>query len=109
MRQAAEDREQFVRHDCAFHDVIAAAAGNATMAALLSGISSRTLRARVRRLIDDDVVRRTLDEHAAILDAIEARDPALARAAATMHVATTEASLRRRLTGTGGPPASAAS
>ena len=66
-----------------------------TMAALLSGISSRTLRARVRRLIDEDVVRRTLDEHTAILDAIAARDPALARAAATMHVATTEASLRR--------------
>jgi GntR family transcriptional regulator, transcriptional repressor for pyruvate dehydrogenase complex len=87
--------EQFVRHDAAFHDVISAAAGNATMAALLSGIASRTLRDRVRRLIDSDVVRRTLDEHTAILDAIAAGDPALARAAATMHVANTEAALRR--------------
>ena len=58
------------------------------MAALLSGISSRTLRTRVRRMIDEDVVRRTLDEHTAILDAIAAGDPALARAAATMHIAT---------------------
>jgi GntR family transcriptional repressor for pyruvate dehydrogenase complex len=65
------------------------------MAALLSGIASRTLRDRVRRLIDSDVVRRTLDEHTAILDAIAAGDPALARAAATMHVANTEAALRR--------------
>ena len=97
MRQAADDRELFIRHDAAFHDIVSAAAGNATMAALLSGISSRTLRARVRRLNDDDVVRRTLDEHTAILDAIADRDPALARAAATMHVATTEASLRRML------------
>ena len=69
------------------------------MAAMLSGISSRTLRARVRRLIDSDVVRQTLDEHTAILDAIAAGDPALARAAATLHVATTETSLRRMLAG----------
>jgi len=97
MRQSADDGEQFIRHDAAFHDIISAAAGNATMAALLSGISSRTLRARVRRLIDENVVRRTLDEHTAILDAIAAQDPVLARAAATMHVATTQASLRRKL------------
>ena len=95
----AGDGEQFVRHDAAFHDIISEAAGNATMAALLSGISSRTLRARVRRLIDSDVVRQTLDEHTAILDAIAAGDPTLARAAATLHVATTETSLRRMLAG----------
>ena len=95
----AGDGEQLVRHDAAFHDIISEAAGNATMAALLSGISSRTLRARVRRLIDSDVVRQTLDEHTAILDAIAAGDPTLARAAATLHVATTETSLRRMLAG----------
>jgi GntR family transcriptional repressor for pyruvate dehydrogenase complex len=110
MRQASGDPEQFVRHDAAFHEVIAGAAGNATMAALLSGISSRTLRARIRRMtFDEDVVRRTLDEHTAILDAIAARDPALARAAATMHIATTEASLRRRLAARAREAASAAS
>lgn len=97
MRQAADDREQFIRHDVAFHDIVSRAAGNATMRTLLAGISTRTLRARLRRLVDEDTVTRTLDEHTAILDAIAARDPALARAAATMHVATTEASLRRML------------
>lgn len=97
MRQAAEDRDQFIRHDVAFHDIVSTAAGNATMRTLLAGISTRTLRARVRRLASEDVVTRTLQEHTAILDAIAARDPALARAAATMHVATTEASLRRML------------
>ncbi|HVH24638.1 MAG TPA: FadR/GntR family transcriptional regulator [Pseudonocardia sp.] len=109
MRQTTGDPEQFVRHDAAFHEVVAGAAGNATMAALLSGISSRTLRTRIRRMIDEDVVRRTLDEHTAILDAIAARDPVLARAAATMHIATTEASLRRRLAAQAGETASAAS
>jgi GntR family transcriptional repressor for pyruvate dehydrogenase complex len=109
MRQTTDDPEQFVRHDAVFHEVVAGAAGNATMAALLSGISSRTLRTRIRRMIDEDVVRRTLDEHTAILDAIAARDPVLARAAATMHIATTEASLRRRLAAQAGETASAAS
>lgn len=109
MQQSVGEPEQFVRHDAAFHEIIAAAAGNATMAALLSGISSRTVRARIRRVIDGDVVRRTLDEHAAILDAIAARDPALARAAATMHVASTEASLRRRLAAPAGEATSVAS
>jgi GntR family transcriptional repressor for pyruvate dehydrogenase complex len=98
MRQAGDDRERFIRHDVAFHEIVSAAAGNPTMTALLSGISNRTLQARVRRLIGEDVVRQTLDEHAAILAAIAAGDPALARAAATMHVATTESSLRRMLT-----------
>ena len=109
MRQTVGDPEQFVRHDAAFHEIVARAGGNLTMAALLAGISSRTVRARVRRMIDEDVVRRTLDEHTAILDAIAARDPALARAAATMHVATTETSLRRRLAARAQEAASAAS
>jgi GntR family transcriptional regulator, transcriptional repressor for pyruvate dehydrogenase complex len=98
MRQAVDDREDFVRHDLAFHDVVSAAAGNATMATLLAGLSRRTLRNRFGTgPLGGESRRRTIDEHQAILDAIEAGDPVLAGAAATMHVATMEASLRAAL------------
>ena len=43
MPQAGDD-EQLVRFAAAFHDIISEAAGVATMAALLSGNSSRTPR-----------------------------------------------------------------
>jgi GntR family transcriptional regulator, transcriptional repressor for pyruvate dehydrogenase complex len=100
MRAAGSDIDALVVHDTTFHATVAAAAGNATMAALLTGISSRTLRARTwRGLVDTDAHLTTVAEHHAILDAIAARDPFLARAAATVHVATTERSLRRLLAG----------
>jgi GntR family transcriptional repressor for pyruvate dehydrogenase complex len=98
MRQVVDDREEFVRHDLAFHDVLSAAAGNATMATLLAGLSRRTLRSRFgARPLGGESRQRTIDEHQAILDAIEAGDPVLARAAATMHVASMEAALRSAL------------
>ena len=80
--ERAEDQEELVAHDAAFHAAVARAAGNATLASILIGISSVTLRARVwRGLIEDQAHERTIAEHGAILAAIEARDPALAQAA----------------------------
>ena len=41
--------EELVEYDEAFHHVVAAAAGNATLASMLNGVSSRTTRGRVWR------------------------------------------------------------
>jgi GntR family transcriptional repressor for pyruvate dehydrogenase complex len=96
MREARDDVELLNRHDAAFHRAVADATGNQTLASLLEGISSRTVRARVwRGMVDDNAAERTLAEHQAIYDALAAGDPALAQAAALLHVSTTEKWLRK--------------
>ncbi|NUS17051.1 MAG: FadR family transcriptional regulator [Streptomyces sp.] len=95
MAQVRDDVEMLNEHDAAFHRAVIAAAGNSTLASLLEGISSRTVRARVwRGLVDDNVGDRTVAEHRAIYDALAARNRALAEAAALIHVSTTEQWLR---------------
>jgi GntR family transcriptional repressor for pyruvate dehydrogenase complex len=47
-----------------------------------------------RGLTTAGVLARTLDEHKAIVDALESHDPDLAHAAATVHVAGVEAWVR---------------
>lgn len=98
MREAREDAELLNDHDAAFHRAVLAATGNRTLSTLLDGVSGQTLRARVwRGLVDDNAAGRTLAEHEAIYAALAARDPALAHAAALIHVATTETWLRDHL------------
>ncbi|MFD8864372.1 FadR/GntR family transcriptional regulator [Streptomyces sp. NPDC059590] len=98
MQAARDDVEELNEHDAAFHRAVIAATGNATLATLLEGIASRTLRARVwRGLVDEDAAGRTLAEHEAIYHALAAGDAALAQAAALMHVNTTEQWLREHL------------
>ncbi len=87
----ADSHEELVEFDEAFHHVVAAAAGNATLASMLNGVSSRTTRGRVwRGVVEAGATDRTISEHAAILAALRARDPQLAEAAALLHVSTTE-------------------
>jgi GntR family transcriptional repressor for pyruvate dehydrogenase complex len=98
MRAARDDVELLNEHDAAFHRAVVAATGNVTLTALLEGISSRTIRARVwRGLVDEDAASRTLAEHEAIYQALAGRDAALAQAAALMHVSTTERWLREHV------------
>lgn len=95
MTAASDDVELLNEHDVAFHRAVVASAGNSTLATLLEGISSRTVRARVwRGLIDDKAGDRTIAEHQAIYAALAARNRALAEAAALIHVSTTEQWLR---------------
>ncbi|AKH85732.1 GntR family transcriptional regulator [Streptomyces sp. CNQ-509] len=99
MHAARDDVELLNKHDAAFHQAVASATGNQTLASLLEGISGRTVRARVwRGMVDGDVADRTLAQHQEIYDALAAGDAALAEAAALLHVSTTEAWLRRHLT-----------
>jgi GntR family transcriptional repressor for pyruvate dehydrogenase complex len=98
MREARDDVELLNRHDAAFHRAVIGATGNETLATLLEGISSRTVRARIwRGLVDGDAAGRTLAEHEAIHAALVARDAPLAQAAALVHVSNTERWLRDHL------------
>ncbi|WP_079054022.1 FadR/GntR family transcriptional regulator [Streptomyces graminilatus] len=90
-----DDPEEILAHDLAFHRAITASAGNDSLAAILDGLSSRTLRARVWRAYQEEgAFDRTRREHAAIHRALVARDPEAARAAASAHVGQVEQWLR---------------
>ncbi|MCU1574888.1 MAG: GntR family transcriptional regulator [Micrococcaceae bacterium] len=90
--------EDLVGHDLQFHAIIAEAAGNSYLMSLLDSLSSGTVRARVwRGLTENDAVARTLQEHAAITDALEQRDAELVRSLLTVHISGVESWLRAAL------------
>jgi GntR family transcriptional repressor for pyruvate dehydrogenase complex len=63
---------------------------------MLNAVSSRTMRVRAwRGLIEEGAGARTVTQHEDILNALVARDPDRAEAAALVHVATTEAWFRQ--------------
>jgi GntR family transcriptional repressor for pyruvate dehydrogenase complex len=96
--RSAESQEVLVQVDSDFHAVVAAASGNATLASMLGGVSTRTMRSRIwRGMVEENAKAQTIAQHAEILRALRERDPTLGEAAALVHVATTEASLRRML------------
>jgi GntR family transcriptional regulator, transcriptional repressor for pyruvate dehydrogenase complex len=98
MQDRADDAEELVQADMAFHRVVIASTGNETLTSLLDGLSGRTVRARVwRGVIEGNVTQVTIDEHRAIYLALLARDPSLATATAHLHVNTSESWLRARL------------
>lgn len=95
---AAGSQDELVQFDEEFHQLVASTSGNATLASMLTGVSSRTTRGRAwRGIVEAGATERTISEHAAILTALRARDPQLAEAAALLHVSTTEAWFRRVL------------
>jgi GntR family transcriptional regulator, transcriptional repressor for pyruvate dehydrogenase complex len=90
--------DDLVAHDMAFHRSLSSLSGNAYLVGLIDTLSSRTLRARVwRGLTEEGAVERTLAEHQAIVDAVEAGDAALVRARTLVHVSGVEDWLRRAL------------
>jgi GntR family transcriptional repressor for pyruvate dehydrogenase complex len=98
MYDAVDDVERLTVLDAAFHQAVIAATGNETLATLLDGISSRTLRARIwRGNAEHGVTAVTLAQHSAIYEALANRDAQVATAAALMHVDTSERWLREHL------------
>ncbi|MFD7393148.1 FadR/GntR family transcriptional regulator [Streptomyces sp. NPDC059852] len=90
--------EELVASDLEFHRAIVAGAGNSVLCSLLDGLSGPTTRARIwRGLTQEDAVRRTLQEHRAILAALRDRDAEAARSWATAHIASVEQWLRSTL------------
>jgi GntR family transcriptional repressor for pyruvate dehydrogenase complex len=98
LMSAASSQEELVRYDEEFHSIVAITSGNATLASMLNGVSSRTTRGRAwRGVIEAGATDRTVTEHTEILAALRTRDPRLAEATALMHVSTTEAWFRKVL------------
>jgi GntR family transcriptional regulator, transcriptional repressor for pyruvate dehydrogenase complex len=98
--RTAESQEALVEIDSAFHAAVAIASGNVTLASMLAGVSVRTTRSRIWwGILEDSAKAQTIAQHAEILRALRERDPSKAEAAALIHVATTEASLRRMIDG----------
>ncbi len=96
--EGAESIEELVEADDEFHGLIFDATGNATLAALARSLSGRTFRARLwRGMTDETAIERTRDGHRAIYEALVARDPELARSAATSHIAEVEGGLATTL------------
>lgn len=91
----ASSQDELVRYDEDFHAQISHAAGNETLASMLKGVSTGTIRTRAwRGIIEDGATARTVSQHADILRALRQRDPVLAHAMALVHVSTTEDWLR---------------
>ena len=88
--------EHLVDNDMEFHRRIAEASGNAYLARLLDSLSGPTARARIwRGITQAKAASRTVAEHRAIADALAARQPDVARAWSTVHVAGVEQWLRQ--------------
>jgi GntR family transcriptional repressor for pyruvate dehydrogenase complex len=83
--------EELVANDLEFHRRIVACSGNSVLSSLLESMSGPTTRARVWRGLTQTGARaRTLAEHRAILDALAAHEPEVARSWATVHIAGVE-------------------
>jgi GntR family transcriptional repressor for pyruvate dehydrogenase complex len=96
MRRSADDDSVLVRHDARFHELVAQAAGNHTLASLLGSMSSRTMRARIwHGLREAGASVAAISQHAEILNALQARDPKMAHAAAVLHVGSNQAWFRQ--------------
>jgi GntR family transcriptional repressor for pyruvate dehydrogenase complex len=94
--ERATSQAERMPFDAEFHAMVARRSDNATLASMITAVSSRTIRARTwRGVVDEDASARTVTQHREILDALAARDPDRAEAAALIHVATTEAWFRR--------------
>jgi len=90
--------EELVANDLEFHRQIAAGSGNSVLSSLIESLSGPTTRARIwRGLTQEGAVAKTRDQHWAIYEAIAARQPEIAAAWATVHVAGVEDWLRRAL------------
>jgi GntR family transcriptional repressor for pyruvate dehydrogenase complex len=90
-----EDR---VERDLEFHRRIAAASGNVVLAGLIESVTGHTTRARRwRGLTEENAFERTINEHRAIVGALQARDVELAESWAAVHIAGVERWLRSAL------------
>lgn len=88
MREAIEldRREQMVAANVRFHDVIYLAAGNRMLARVAKDLRDFVRRFTTLKIASSDRVHHVVDEHQAILAALEARDPEAAEHASHAHL-----------------------
>ena len=93
---ATADEQELHDLDHEFHSTVCAASGNETLAALAGVLRSRGRHYNVYGSSQGAAVRAASDQgHEALIDALAARDPAAAAAAAGAHLSRTEKWLRR--------------
>ncbi|MGR3780354.1 MAG: FadR/GntR family transcriptional regulator [Albimonas sp.] len=100
--RAARDRAACELADDRFHRALAETAGNPVLVGLLSFLSGarrravwqREWEATYRRLRADEFQTGHSDQHAAVVDAVAARDPAAAAEAMRRHLETIDAAMR---------------
>lgn len=87
----------FIHHDLAFHEQIAAAAQNSILAEFLDIF--RAIRGNIRRAttLTAENIERAVGEHRQIVNALTARDPAAAQIAMRRHMESSETALRQLL------------
>ncbi|WP_328997793.1 FadR family transcriptional regulator [Kribbella sp. NBC_00709] len=89
------NHETVIENDIAFHRIIAEAADNPVLAALINALGGRTMRDRLRRSISQPGADETAHrEHLSILAALTAQDPDRARTRMAAHLFTVEDYLR---------------
>jgi len=107
MREADADGTRRDEADRAFHVAIASATGNAALVHAVSGLWDQRRGELWRRLEGHfhtpDLRQRTIADHAAIIDALAARDAAAAREAMHRHLARVDREFRRSLDPAGAP------
>jgi DNA-binding FadR family transcriptional regulator len=85
------NHETVIENDITFHRIIAEAAGNPVLAALIAALGGRTMRDRLRRSISQPGADETAHrEHLSILAALTAQDPERARTRMAAHLFTVE-------------------
>ncbi|WP_327632944.1 FadR family transcriptional regulator [Kribbella sp. NBC_00482] len=91
------NHETVIENDIAFHRIIAEAAGNPVLTALIDALGGRTMRDRLRRSITQPGADETAHrEHLSILAALTAHDPDRARTRMSAHLFTVEDYLLER-------------
>jgi len=88
MRDNLTDVDRFVEADVRFHLQIALSAGNEVLRDLLQSVRSLLRVWAERGLRDEEQARTAYEEHQAVFDAIESRDPVASADAMREHMAT---------------------
>lgn len=97
MTATVVDHDAVLDADIRFHRLIAAGSDNKVLSALIEGLASKTVRARLWRAISDDHADiATLAEHRAILHALRIHDPDRARLRMAAHLLAVEDFLTAR-------------
>jgi GntR family transcriptional repressor for pyruvate dehydrogenase complex len=95
MQAEVKNHDLVLECDLRFHRVITHASDNAVLGALIEGLSSKTVRARLWRAIHDEQAELvTLGEHRAILQALREHDPERAQVRMAAHLLAVEDFLR---------------
>jgi DNA-binding FadR family transcriptional regulator len=95
--EVVDDHEKFAEADLEMHELIAKAAGNSILQRCMAGVTQLGKVSRRRTVSLPGVTRRSVQDHAAIVRALKARDPVAARQAMLDHLRHVEDELKHMM------------